>query len=129
MEYLTIEGLARASRRPSVGIIHKEWPLIPAGETFTWSGKELQRAMFSGLGQVKDETPVGIVAQIQALFEGYKSLKPFVDFLGDHPVLAFSLLMVSVIAGGAIGGYIGAGLRTSAGPKTGAAVKTGAKPK
>lgn len=50
-----------------------------------------------------------IITQAQ---EVLASAKPAVDFVGRHPWLSLTLLVGAIIAGGAAGGYIGAGVRS-----------------
>lgn len=97
------------------------WPGMPAG----WrqrvrpqdvDAKKIMRRkpvnrMLSGLGQ-EEEMPTDIVTLLQEFYKSYRGVAPTIEFLGSHPWLALTLLAGAMIAGGAVGGYIGAGYRT-----------------
>lgn len=67
------------------------------------------RPRLSALGQ---EAPVDILGVVRELHEGYQNISPITNFIGAHPFLAISSILLSILAGGAVGGYIGAGMRT-----------------
>jgi hypothetical protein len=64
-----------------------------------------------GLGQ-EEYQPVDILAVVRDLHRGYSNVEPLTDFVGAHPWTTFALFFIAILAGGAAGGYIGAGLRT-----------------
>jgi len=67
----------------------------------------------SGLGA----TEPSLLDQFKATSDTIASVKPFLEFVGNYPMVAFSLLMMAIVGGGALGGYIGAGMRNQADAK------------
>ncbi len=65
----------------------------------------------SSIGFGQEYEPVDILSVVKDLHRGYTNVEPLTDFIGEHPWLTFTLFFLSVIAGGAAGGYIGAGLK------------------
>lgn len=55
-----------------------------------------------------------LLEQVKETAETVKSIKPILEFVGNYPMLTLSLLMAAIVAGGAAGGYIGAGYRAKA---------------
>lgn len=64
-----------------------------------------------GMGQYQAGGQADYLTSIKSLADMYESLKPLIDFLGEHPWVTVGLVMSAIISGGAIGGYIGAGVR------------------
>lgn len=70
----------------------------------------------AGLGNLGTTEP-SFMDQIKDTADTIASVKPFLEFVGNYPMVAFSLVMMAIIGGGALGGYIGAGLRNQADAK------------
>lgn len=51
----------------------------------------------------------GLLEMVKETYGSIKSAKPFLDLIGEHPMLALTLLMVAIGIGAGVGGYIGAG--------------------
>lgn len=120
MEFLTTEAL-----RNTRYLQQPPWATAKIGR-----GRPVSRITFPGggpgtvwlprrihLGQVRPVRPpaetVDILTAVRTLYGAYVGVEPLVTFLGSHPVVTLSMLMLAILAGGAVGGYIGAGLRTT----------------
>jgi len=76
---------------------------------------------FIGLGQVPrpvgrrfvgmGETEPGMVEQIRTIYQGVSSLDPLIKLVGEHPWVTITMAMIAIMAGSAVGGYIGAGAK------------------
>lgn len=85
---------------------------FPSGPGSRW----MPRGIRLGLGQAPVRTPaesVDILTAVRTLYGAYVNVEPLVSFLGNHPMMTLSMLMLAILAGGAVGGYIGAGLKTA----------------
>ncbi len=60
---------------------------------------------FNGLGAEE----AGLLDMVKETYGSIKAAKPFIDLIGEHPMLALTLLMVAIGIGAGVGGYIGAG--------------------
>jgi len=65
----------------------------------------------AGLGS---EAPLDLVGMMKDMYSGYLDMAPTIDFFGNHPIMTLTLIMAAIVAGGAVGGYIGAGYKASA---------------
>ncbi len=66
---------------------------------------------FSGLGETSSSS-TSLLDQVKETADTIASIKPLLEFVGNYPMIAFSLVMLAIVAGGAAGGYIGAGYKT-----------------
>ena len=66
----------------------------------------------AGLGA--EAGSLDLIGMMRDMHEGYLDVAPAIDFFGNHPITTLMLVMGAIIAGGAAGGYIGAGLRSTA---------------
>lgn len=64
-----------------------------------------------GMGQFQPGGEGDYLASIKSIGDMYSALKPLIDFLGAHPWITMSFFAMAIITGGAIGGYVGAGIR------------------
>jgi hypothetical protein len=55
------------------------------------------------------QKPPDLIGMVNEIYDTTVSVKPFAEFVGNHPVLALSFFMLAVGIGAALGGYIGAG--------------------
>ncbi len=76
-------------------------------------------AWLAGLGKIGGlgAAEPTLLDQFKATSDTIASVKPFLEFVGNYPMVAFSLVMMAIIGGGALGGYIGAGMRNQADAK------------
>jgi len=89
-------------RRNVFDELHYEtWPYPPEFEP--------QAAGLQGLGETQQ---LDLLTMLDDVRDSFTNIKPTIDFLGSHPMLTLTLLMTAIIAGGAVGGYIGAGYKT-----------------
>jgi hypothetical protein len=52
-----------------------------------------------------------LLDMVKESYNTLKSVKPLVSFLGEHPIVTLSILMLAILGGAALGAYIGAGFR------------------
>lgn len=64
-----------------------------------------------GLGQFQPGGEADYMGALRSISDMYESMKPLIDYLGSHPWATIGMLLTAIVAGGAVGGYIGAGLR------------------
>ncbi len=95
VEFLTEQGVNNALR---------QHPSVPK-EPFQFS------VPLGGMGQYQAGGEGDILGAARSISQMYESMKPMIDFIGGHPWKALAILTFGIIAGGAVGGYIGAGLR------------------
>jgi len=63
-----------------------------------------------GLGATTPaEAPFDIIAATKDMYGTVNSIKPFLEFVGNNPILTVSIFMLAIGIGSALGGYIGAG--------------------
>jgi hypothetical protein len=62
-----------------------------------------------GQGVPGVQKPPDLIGMVNDIYDTTVSVKPFAEFVGNHPVLALSFFMLAVGIGAALGGYIGAG--------------------
>lgn len=55
------------------------------------------------------QKPPDLIGMVNDIYDTTMSVKPFAEFVGNHPVLSLSFFMLAVGIGAALGGYIGAG--------------------
>ena len=66
--------------------------------------------MLNGLAGLGQAEPFSLTQTMRDAAETIEAVKPIALFIGDHPVLATTILILTIIAGGAVGGYIGVGI-------------------
>lgn len=76
---------------------------------FIPSYPSLRGSWWAGLGQAPE--PFDLQKSIKDISATVTSIRPTAEFVGAHPYLTASLIFAAIIAGGAVGGYIGAGER------------------
>lgn len=54
-----------------------------------------------------------LMTMLRDTYGTVKSVQPLLEFLGNNPILATTLLLVAIGAGAAVGGYVGAGYKIS----------------
>ena len=104
-DYITREMVKRAPTMFKVGPPSKPRP--SGCSSCGLSGSCGGRCPSTSLGQEY----IDVMAVVRDIHRGYKNVEPLTDFIGNHPWLSVSLAMIMILAGGAAGGFIGAGLR------------------
>jgi hypothetical protein len=54
-----------------------------------------------------------LIGMMKETYATVKSASPFLEFIGNHPMLTFTIIILAIVLGGAAGGYIGAGYKMS----------------